>query len=41
LRRQAFTAGGFAVHVDEFQIAGIATRNDTLVIQFDLSMSAP
>ena len=41
LRKQAFTAGGFAVHVDEMHIASITTRNDTLVIQFDLSMSAP
>jgi hypothetical protein len=41
LRKQAFTAGGFAVHVDEFHIASITTRNDTLVIQFDLSLSAP
>ena len=41
LRKQAFTAGGFAVHVDEIRIASITTRNDTLVIQFDLNMSAP
>ena len=41
LRKQAFTAGGFAVHVDEMRIASITTRNDTLVIQFDLSLSAP
>jgi hypothetical protein len=41
LRKQAFTAGSFAVHVDEIHIASITTRNDTLVIQFDLSMSAP
>ena len=41
LRRQAFTAGGFAVHVDQIHIASITTRNDTLVIQFDLSLSAP
>jgi hypothetical protein len=41
LRKQAFTAGSFAVHVDEIHIASITTRNDTLVIQFDLSLSAP
>jgi hypothetical protein len=41
LRRQAFTAGGFAVHVDQIHIASITTRNDILVIQFDLSLSAP
>jgi len=41
LRKQAFTAGSFAVRVDQIHIASIATRNDTLVIQFDLSMSAP
>jgi hypothetical protein len=41
LRKQPFTAGGFAVHIDEFHIASIATRNDTLVIQFDLNLSAP
>jgi hypothetical protein len=29
------------VHVDEFHIASITTRNDTLVIQFDLNLSAP
>jgi len=41
LRRQAFTAGGFAVHVDQIHIANITARNDTLVIQFDLNLSAP
>jgi hypothetical protein len=41
LRRQAFTAGAFAVHVDQIHIANITTRNDTLVIQFDLNLSAP
>jgi hypothetical protein len=41
LRRQAFMAGGFAVHVDQIHIASITTRNDTLVIQFDLNLSAP
>jgi len=41
LRRQAFTAGGFAVHVDQIHVANITTRNDTLVIQFDLNLSAP
>jgi hypothetical protein len=41
LRRQAFTSGGFAVHVDQIHIANITTRNDTLVIQFDLNLSAP
>jgi hypothetical protein len=41
LRRQAFTAGGYAVHLDQIHIASITTRNDTLLIQFDLNLSAP
>jgi hypothetical protein len=41
LRKQPFAAGGFAVHVDQIHIASITTRNDTLVIQFDLILSAP
>ncbi len=41
LRRQSFTAGAIAVHVDEIRIAGITTRSDNLVIQFDLTLSAP
>jgi hypothetical protein len=41
LHRQAFASGGLAVHVDQIHIASITTRNDTLVIQFDLSLSAP
>ena len=41
LRKQPFAAGGFAVHVDQIHIASITTRNATLVIQFDLNLSAP
>jgi hypothetical protein len=41
LRKQVFAAGALAVHVDEIHIVGITTRSDTLVIQFDLSLSAP
>jgi hypothetical protein len=41
LRKQPFAAGGFAVHLDQIHIASITTRNDTLVIQFDMSLSAP
>jgi hypothetical protein len=41
LRKQTFAAGGLAVHVDQIHIASITTRNDTLVIQFDLNLSAP
>jgi hypothetical protein len=41
LRKQAFTAGSFAVRVDEIRIASVSTRSDALVIQFDLNMSAP
>jgi hypothetical protein len=41
LRKQAFAAGGLAVHVDGIHIASITTRSDTLVIQFDLILSAP
>ena len=37
----ARNALNLAVQVDQIQIASIATRNDTLVIQFDLSISAP
>jgi hypothetical protein len=41
LRKQPFASGGLTVHVDQIHIAGITARNDTLVIQFDLSLSAP
>lgn len=41
LRKQVFVPGALAVHVDEIQIASVTARNDTLVIQFDLSLSAP
>ena len=41
LRKQVFAAGALAVHVDEIHIVGITTRSDTLVIQFDLNLSAP
>jgi hypothetical protein len=41
LRKQVFAAGALAVHVDEIHIAGVTPRNDTLVIQFDWSLSAP
>jgi len=41
LRKQPFAAGGFAVHLDQIHIASITMRNDTLVIQFDMSLSAP
>jgi len=41
LRKQTFAAGGLAVLVDQIHIASITTRNDTLVIQFDLNLSAP
>jgi hypothetical protein len=41
LRKQSFTAGGFPMHLDQIHIASITTRIDTLVIQFELSLSAP
>jgi hypothetical protein len=41
LRKQAFTAGAFSMHIDELHIASVTTRNDAIVIQFDLNMSAP
>jgi hypothetical protein len=41
LRKQAFTAGGFALHVEQIHITSITARNDTLVMQLDLSLSAP
>jgi hypothetical protein len=41
LRKQAFTAGGFALHVEQIHITSITARNDTLVMQLDLNLSAP
>jgi hypothetical protein len=41
LHKQSFASGGLTVQVDQIHIANITTRNDTLVIQFDLRLSAP
>ena len=41
VRKDAITAGGSAAHLDEFRIVNITTRPDSIVIQFDLSLSVP
>jgi hypothetical protein len=39
--KDALTAAGSSARLDEFRILGITTRPDSIVIQFDLSMSVP
>jgi len=39
--KDAITAGGSSARLDEFRIVSITTRQDSIVIQFDLSMSVP
>jgi hypothetical protein len=39
--KDAITAGGSPARIDEFRIVNITTRPDSIVIQFDLSMSVP
>jgi hypothetical protein len=39
--KQAPAAGGSPLHIDQFHIVNIATRSDAVVIQFDVSLSAP
>jgi hypothetical protein len=39
--KQAPAAGGSAPHIDQFHILNITTRADAVVIQFDVSLSAP
>lgn len=41
VRRDAFAAGGSSARLDEFRIVNITTRPDSIVIQFDLSLSVP
>jgi hypothetical protein len=41
VRRQISSTAGPSAHVDQFHIVNIATRADTVIIQFDLSLSAP
>jgi hypothetical protein len=39
--KQAPAAGSSQLHIDQFHILNIATRSDAVVIQFDVSLSAP
>jgi hypothetical protein len=41
VRKQALSPAASAVHVDQFRILNIATRTDAVIIQFELSLSAP
>ena len=41
VRKDAITAGGSSARLDDFRIVSITTRPDSIVIQFDLSMSMP
>ena len=41
IRKQVLATGGAPVHLDEIRIVKITTRTDAVVIQFDLSLSAP
>jgi hypothetical protein len=41
VRKQVLATGGSPVHLDQLHIVNISTRADAVVIQFDLSLSAP
>jgi hypothetical protein len=41
VKKDAVTAGRSSARIDEFRIVNITTRPDSIVIQFDLSMSVP
>jgi len=41
VKKDAIMAAGVPAHLDEFRIVNITTRPDSIVIQFDLSMSGP
>jgi hypothetical protein len=41
VRKQISSTAGSSARVDQFRIVNIATRSDTVIIQFDLSLSAP
>jgi hypothetical protein len=39
--KQALATGGSPVHMDQFHIVNLSTRPEAVVIQFDVSLSAP
>ena len=41
VRKDVIAAGGSSARLDEFRIVNITTRPDSIVIQFDLSLSVP
>ena len=41
VRKDVIAAGGASARLDEFRIVNITTRPDSIVIQFDLSLSVP
>ena len=41
VRKQVLATGGSPVHLDQIRIVNTTTRTDAIVIQFDLSLSAP
>jgi hypothetical protein len=41
VRKDTFTAGDPSARLDEFRIVNITTRPDSIIIQFNLSMSLP
>jgi len=41
VRKDVIAAGGSSARLDEFRIVNVTTRPDSIVIQFDLSMSVP
>ncbi len=41
VRKQVLATGGSSVHLEQLRIVNITTRTDAIVIQFDLSLSAP
>jgi hypothetical protein len=41
VRKDVIAAGGSSARLDEFHIVNINTRPDSIIIQFDLSMSVP
>jgi hypothetical protein len=41
VRKDVIAAGGSSARLDEFRILNITTRPDSIVIQFDLSLSVP
>ena len=41
VKKEVLAAGGAAARLDEFRIAGITTRPDSVVIQFDVRLSLP